>query len=63
MDPLCFALVMLSCLFIAALWSPAGKGPTTWISCMRCLLVFCHFPCGVLGQVSWAGVVLDCIDS
>ena len=23
---LCFMFVMLSCLFIAALWSPAGKG-------------------------------------
>ena len=34
--------VMLSCLFIAALWSPAGKG---------CLNVFCHFPCGILGQL------------
>ena len=26
---LCFVFVMLSCLSIAALWSPAGKGLTT----------------------------------
>ena len=26
---LCFVLVMLSCLFAAALWSPAGKGLTS----------------------------------
>ena len=30
---------MLSCLFIAALWSPAGKGLTSWFSCMWCFLV------------------------
>ena len=26
---LCLAFVMLSCLFIAALWSPEGKGMTS----------------------------------
>ena len=35
---------MLSCMFIAALWSPAGKGLTIWLSCMWWFLVFCHFP-------------------
>ena len=25
---------MLSCLFVVALWSPAGKGLTSWLSCM-----------------------------
>ena len=39
---LCFMFVMLSCLFIAALWSPAGKGLTFCLSCMLCFL--CHFP-------------------
>ena len=37
MDPfcyLCFMFGMLSCLFIAALWSPAGKGVTFWLSCV-----------------------------
>ena len=29
-----FVFVMLSCLVIAALWSPAGKGLTFWLSCM-----------------------------
>ena len=58
MDPfcyLCFTFGMLSCLFIAALWSPAGKGLTTWLPCM--LLYFVIFPCGVLGQV-WYVIVL-----
>ena len=32
--------VLLSCLFIAALWSPAGKWLTSSLSCMRCFLVF-----------------------
>ena len=26
--------VMLSCMLIAALWSHAGKGLTSWLSCM-----------------------------
>ena len=37
---LCFVFVMLSCLFIAALWSFAGKGLTSWLSCVWCFLVF-----------------------
>ena len=28
---LCLVFFMLSCLFIAALWSPAGKGLTSWL--------------------------------
>ena len=28
---LCLVFVMLSCLFIAALWSPEGKGLTSWL--------------------------------
>ena len=47
---LCFVFVMLSCLFIAALWSPAGKDV---------FLCFCHFPMCCPGM----GVVLDCINS
>ena len=33
MDHLCNCLVflMLSCLIIAALWAPAGKGLTSWL--------------------------------
>ena len=51
--------VMLSCLFIAALWSPSEKGLTSWLSCIRYFLVFCHFPKWCPGE----GVILDCIDS
>ena len=63
MDLLCFCSVLcLLCLcahlFICALWSPAGKGLTSWLSL-------------VVSTVSWllshwypgSGVVLDCIDS
>ena len=54
---LCLVFVMLSRLFIAALWSPAGKGLTSWL--LFVMFVFCHFP-------MWypeSRVVLDCIDS
>ena len=50
---------VLVCLFLAALWSPAGKGLTSWLSCMWCFLVFCHFPTWCPGS----GVVFDCINS
>ena len=45
-------------LLTCALWSPAGKGLTSWL-----LLVvgYCEFVTFQL--VSWSGVVLDCIDS
>ena len=42
---------MLSRLFIAALWSPAGKGLTSWVSFVMLNCVFVTFPCGILGQV------------
>ena len=38
-------------LFIAALWSPAGKGLTTWLSFVMLNSVFVIFLCGILGQV------------
>ena len=41
--------------FIAALWSPAGKGLTSW-------LLFVMFDC-VLLLSHGSGMVLDCIDS
>ena len=42
---------MLSPLFIAALWSPAGKGLTSWLSLemLNCIIV--TLTCGILGQV------------
>ena len=42
---------MLSCLFIAALWSTAGKGVTFWLSFVIFNCAFVTFPCGILGQV------------
>ena len=42
---------MLSRLFIAALWSPEGKGLTSWLLFVMFNCVFVTFPCGILGQV------------
>ena len=38
--------VVLSCLFLVALWSPAGKGLTSWLSCMLCF--------STVPNVSWS---------
>ena len=35
-----FFCICILCLFLAALWSPAGKELTSWLSCMWCFLVF-----------------------
>ena len=63
MDLLCFSSVLcLLCLcarlFICALWSPAGKGLTSWLSFVvsTVSLSLSHWYPG-------SGVVLDCIDS
>ena len=40
---LCLEFVMRSRLFIAALWSPAGKGRTSWLLFVM-FIVFCHIP-------------------
>ena len=42
---------MLSCLFMAAMWSPAWKSLTSWLSFVMFYCVFVTFPCGILGQV------------
>ena len=42
--------IILSCLFLAALWSPAGKELTSWFSCIRRILVFLSLS----HIVSWA---------
>ena len=55
---LCLVFLMLLRLFIAALWSPAGKGLTSCY-CLWCLLYFCYFSMWYAGS----GVVLDCIVS
>ena len=49
--------VVLSCLFLAALWSPAGKELTSLLSCVLCFLVFCHLPKCVLGHIRIKGEV------
>ena len=53
---LCLVFFMLSCLFIAALWSLAGKGLTSWLLFVMCICGFVTFPCGILGQV-WYFIV------
>ena len=57
-----FSVLRLQCLcarlFLCALWSPAGKGLTSWILFVvsNCELSLSHWYPG-------SGVVLDCIDS
>ena len=54
MDHLCFlclVFLMLSRLFIATLWSPAGKGLTSLALVGDVCCIFVTFPCGFLGQV------------
>ena len=54
MDHLCYLFLvffMLSRLFTAILWSPAGKGQVSWLLLVMFNCVFVTFPCGNLGQV------------
>ena len=46
----CLVFVTFLCLFIAALWSPAGKKLTSWLSFVVLNSVLVAFPCGILGQ-------------
>ena len=48
-----FIIMWLSCLFLAAWWSPAEKGLASWLSCVWCFLVFVTFLYGVSGQVCY----------
>ena len=62
-DLLCFCSVLcLLCLcarlFICALWSPAGKGLTSWLS-----FVVSAVSLSLSYSYPGSGVVLDCIDS
>ena len=64
---LCLVCVMLSRLFIAALWSTAGKGLNSWLLFVmfNCCCCFFMFVCFVFFFPMWypvSGVVLDCID-
>ena len=63
MDLLCFCSVLcLLCLcarlFIYALWSPAGKGLTSWLS-----FVVSTVSLSLFHWYPGSCVVLDCIDS
>ena len=58
---ICFMFVMLSYLFIAALWSPAGKGVSLWGLALLCVMfncVFVTFPFAVLGQLWYLFVLI-----
>ena len=62
MGHLCFlrlVFLMLSRLFIAALWSSAGKELTFWHLFVMFNCIFYYFPMWYPGS----GVVLDCIVS
>ena len=48
---LCLVFVMLSRLFIAALWSPAGKKLTSRLLFVMFNCIFVTFPCDILGHV------------
>ena len=56
---LCHVFVMRSCLFIAALWLPAGTGLTSWLSFVMFNCVFVTFPCGILCQVWYLDVSIS----
>ena len=61
MDHLCYfciVCVMLSRLSIAALWSPAGKWLTFWLSSVALNWVVVTFPFGILGQVWYLNVLI-----
>ena len=50
----CLLFFMLSRLFIAAMWSPAGKGLTSWLLFVMFNCVFVTFPCGTCIRIaSW----------
>ena len=58
---LCLVFVVLTRLFVAALWSPAkgggGGGLTSWLLLVMSNCNFITFPCSILGQV-WYMIVL-----
>ena len=48
---LCLVFVKLLHLFIAALWSPEGKGLTSWLFFVMIIMILLIFLFGILGQV------------
>ena len=55
---LCLVFPVLSHLFIAALWSPAGKGLTTWLLLVMFIVLLLHSH-----VVSWVRCGTDSIVS
>ena len=53
---LCLVFLMLSRMFIDALWWPAGKRLTSLLLLVMFFCIFVTFPCGILGQV-WYFIV------
>ena len=52
-----FVFVMLSCLFLAALWSPAGNGLASWLFCVlfSCVMSLSHTVSRVIVHIdSWS---------
>ena len=49
----CLVFVMLKRLFMAAIWSPSGKGLAPWLLFVTFNCVFVMFPCDILGQVCY----------
>ena len=56
----CLVFVMLSHLFIAALWPSEGIGLTTWLLFVMFTLIFVTFPFGILGGVWY--LIVSCPD-
>ena len=54
----CMCYAFCARLFIDALWSPAGKGLTPWLS-----FVTSYCEVSLSNWYPGSGVVLDCIDS
>ena len=54
-----FVFAIMSCLFLAALWSPVGKGLSLGSLVCDVFLCFYHF----LMRCPGSGLVLYCIDS
>ena len=54
---LCLVFVMILRLFIATLWSPEGKGLTSWLLFVMFNVILLLSPFGILGQV-WYLIVL-----
>ena len=48
---LCIVFLILSRMFVTALWSPVRKGLTSWLLLVIFIVFFVTFPCGILGQV------------